>query len=497
MQDDNGIQDLRTLATILALYVCAWTVSHFISDANLDPYGDMLENVAWGQRFEWGNAKHPPLVGWVVGAWFSTMPRGDTAYHLLSYGTAAVGLLGIHRLGLVLGLGPRALPATLLMTLALPYSTLAVKFNANSILLAIWPWIGVAWCRCITRKSSIWALGLGVIAALGMLGKYYTATLLMTLVAATLATPAGRLWLRTPGPWLAAGAFLVSIAPHLNWLQNNDYGPIRYGADQGAGTINLPQLASFAAAPFIYWLLPWVIYAALTAEGSGRARLGSWFHQLFHAWRPTGTDDALFYLAVGPWLVSLVFGATGVVALSSPWAIPIGFAFPLLWARNLGPTRSLADVARRITLGWLAVILVLSPVYGWLQATDGDENHYRPRRAAANAALNEWRSRYPDEVLTWVAGIGPEATSIHFYGDPDVRPLLAPPDPASIDGAGMLFCALGPVDRPHHTDCPARMETWLIASGRAATPIRITVASEGWRFLQTRPFAYLLYPALP
>ncbi|MGK0472264.1 MAG: hypothetical protein ACJAR0_002745, partial [Candidatus Azotimanducaceae bacterium] len=38
----------------MAIYVLAWTLSHMVSDTNLDSYGDMLENFAWGQNFDWG-----------------------------------------------------------------------------------------------------------------------------------------------------------------------------------------------------------------------------------------------------------------------------------------------------------------------------------------------------------------------------------------------------------------------------------------------------------
>ena len=50
---------------------------------------------------------------------------------------------------------------------------------------------------------------------------------------------------------------------------------------------------------------------------------------------PQGWNDVLFWLAFMPWAITLLFGLSGKVDLSTPWAIPIGYAFSLLWLRNL------------------------------------------------------------------------------------------------------------------------------------------------------------------
>ena len=53
----------------LVLVVCAtlfWTVYPQLTQLNLDPFRDMLENHAWGIRWQWGNSKHPPLFGWLT-----------------------------------------------------------------------------------------------------------------------------------------------------------------------------------------------------------------------------------------------------------------------------------------------------------------------------------------------------------------------------------------------------------------------------------------------
>jgi 4-amino-4-deoxy-L-arabinose transferase-like glycosyltransferase len=165
---------------LLGLHVGVWVVAHGISDTNLDGYADMLENFAWGQTFEWGSAKHPPLFAWITGAWFTVFPTIDAAYHLLSYANAALGLLGVYRLAQGIGRDDLALPSVLLLCMAFPYSTLAVKFNANAILLSVWPWVAVAWVHSIQREGRHgwwWSIGLGALSALAMLAKVVKKTL--------------------------------------------------------------------------------------------------------------------------------------------------------------------------------------------------------------------------------------------------------------------------------------------------------------------------------
>lgn len=256
---------------MLALHVLVWVAAHGMADTNLDSYADMLENYAWGQNWEWGSAKHPPLFAWVTGAWFSVFPQIDTAYHFLSYGNVMIGLLGVYRLAQVIERGDLALPAVMLLSMAFPYSTLAVKFNANAILLSVWPWVAVAWVHSIratgTRGLS-WSVGLGLLATLSMLGKYYSGVLLLALFLSALASTEGRQWFATPKPWVTLLVFIVSLLPHLHWLRSHDFVTLHYVSEQGSteGT-NWSMVVKFAIAPIAYWLIPWLLCTALLTDG--------------------------------------------------------------------------------------------------------------------------------------------------------------------------------------------------------------------------------------
>ena len=494
----------------------AWVLAHGIADTNLDSYADMLENYAWGQDWAWGSAKHPPLFAWVTGAWFVIFPTLDSAYHLLSYLNVAIGLIGVYRLAQALDRHDLALPAVILLSMAFPYSTLAVKFNANAILLSVWPWVAVAWVHSIRkpdRSGLRWSVALGVLAALAMLGKYYSGVFLLALFLPSFASAPGRQWFKTPKPWLTLLVFGLCMLPHIAWLQSHEFVTLHYVSEQGSteGT-NWRMLGKFAIAPVGYWLVPWLLCTALwTPQNMSRWQaLCSWPRRMWLSWQPQGWDDGLFWMAMLPWAITLVFGITGFVELSLPWAIPIGYGFSLLWLRNLNQSHEATEEAThrllKCLIAWFVIVVLLSPWYAWHQANEGTENHYLPRREAAAAVLQTWQERHPDVPLQWVGGQWAESALLAFYGDHHLRVVPEVPDqfPATVNPlpnwqmrAGVLLCPLGPVNKLANTDCPQRMHAWLETQGQSTTPVTITVKSEGMRFPIDKPFSYMMFEYLP
>ena len=508
----------RTVLVVLFLHVLVWIAVQSIAATNLDSYGDMLENYAWSQVLEWGSFKHPPLFAWITGLWFWVMPENDFSYRLLAYLNVAVGLAGVYRLAVAMRLASLALPAILLLCLAFPYSTLAAKFNANSVLLSIWPWVAVAWWHSLhpesLRSVRLWSITFGVLGVLAMLGKYYSGVFLLALFLASFSFTAGRAWLRSSRPWLTLFIFILCLMPHLYWLSLHDFVTLRYVGEQGDGHVAWRHIVRFALSPILYWCLPWLLCCWLFGDSDQGWR--GWLKRLVFCWAARGWSDALFWLAILPWLITLLFGVAGAVELSLPWAIPIGFAFPLLWLRNLcinkeGIVRAerVAIQSRRLLQGYLIFLLLLFPLamlQGWREATRGSDNYYLPRRAAAEAILSVWHTRYPDQKLKWVGGQWGENALLAFYGDPSLRILPGLPDqfPATLssfeewrDGPGLLLCPALPMAPGSQADCDNNMQVWLHERAQDAPQISVSVARTGWRFPLKRSYEYHAYAYLP
>lgn len=501
---------------ILGAHIFVWVLAHGVSDTNLDGYADMLENFAWGQHLEWGSAKHPPLFAWVTGVWFAVLPTQDVFYHLLSYGNAALGLLGVYRLAMAMQKPQWAWPSVVLLCLAFPYSTLAVKFNANAILLSVWPWVAVAWWHSVHKNTQLpWlaSVALGLLSALAMLGKYYSGVFLLSIFLVSLTFKTGREWFKSYHPWLALLVFALGLLPHLHWLKQHDYVTFRYLGDQGGEYgVAWGMVTKFAIIPMAYWLFAWLTCAWVYAPGHPTLvqRLLGWPARLVRSWLPNAWHDTLFWLAMLPWAISLAFGATGFVELSMPWAIPIGYGFSLLWLRNLHTeqvdTALTHQMLKKTFIAWSVLVLLVSPWYAWHQAQKGTENHYLPRREAAAALLKGWQERHPQVPLQWVGGQWAENALLAFYGDnrlqvvagvPNVFPATVTPLPNWEQQGGLLLCPLGPVERQASTTCPEDMRAWLRSVGQPTQGITLVVQSEGYRFPRSMPFQYLVFDYLP
>lgn len=500
-----------------------WAIAQWIASPNLDRYHDMLESYAWSQTFEWGTFKHPPLFAWVTGLWFGIFPRGDFSFKLLAYANVAIGLLGVAALARSLGLGRYALATVILLLICLPYSTLAAKFNANSQLLSVWPWAAAALIGSINHSGARgwwWSTLLGLLAALAMLGKYYSGVLLVALFVAALSHEKAMRWFASPRPWWALSVAVVALTPHAIWLRNSGFVLLGYALDQGGGGTHWGQLRVFALIPFLYWLPGWWLAAAVFALQSPRGtRLATWFEALFIAWRPLGWRDPVFYLAFMPWAVSLAFGIAGVVELSSPWAIPIGFAFPILWLRNLSRGRAddqthravVAISSPRMSVIVGGGILVLATGLAVVHARSGAGDYYRPTENAAKTIASGWHARYPETPLGWSAGAWPDNAMMPFYADPKIRALPSTPDsresavaphPLWSRQGGVLICPLGPAlhaqaEGDQVTECERQIRAWLTATGRAEHRHDVIAHRQGWRFPHPQAWRYAVFDVLP
>lgn len=500
----------------------AWAGVSWLSSGNLDSYNDMLENYAWSQPMLWGTHKHPPFFAWVVGVWFSVFPESDWAYRLLSYVNVAIGLLGVHALGRRLSLGGLAAWGALLLLWSFPYTSLAGKFNANSQLLSLWPWAAALLLASWQEKGlrGLWAsVCLGVVSAACMLSKYYSGVFLAGFLVPMALHPQGRRWLLTPRPYVALLVFALALSPHVLWMAQHDWAPITYAMSQGEGGVVWRYVLRFALSPLFYWLPAWLavgltyalVHARLT--GQGRSRTAGRF--LLHSWLPQGTSDVLYWLALMPWALTLLCGVLGVAELSTPWAIPIGYAFALLWLRNLhalSPATTDVVLAKLRRAWWwvLGAVLVLGGVATVVSATKGDDGYYRPTREAAAEILQAWQQRHPHQTLGWVGGAWADNAMLTFYARPGLHTVPGTPDsfPAQLGrlGAwqqrhGLLLCPLGPVQTGASASfdanaCAQEMQAWLRAQGLPTDAHITTAQRSGWMFPHPQSFAYAVFDVM-
>jgi hypothetical protein len=190
--------------SVAVAYLVAWVLISWLSIPALDSYGDMVENYAWSQTLAWGTFKHPPLVAWMVGAWFAVFPTEAWPYYVLSYLNAGVGLVGIvclARLWLATicqPTGAMCQMTTCCCRAQLPLRNLAAKFNTDTVLLSVWPWTAYAFFAALraveTRRRWLFTSASRCDRGCGVLGSAHSALRLPPLVVVSLSHSDYRRW---------------------------------------------------------------------------------------------------------------------------------------------------------------------------------------------------------------------------------------------------------------------------------------------------------------
>ena len=398
----------------LVVHATVWTLAAWLSRANLDLSGDMAENYVWGIEWQAGYDKHPPLFAWICAAWFSVMPRTDGAYFALSFVNVAVGLLGVGALARRFLPTDAAVVAALVLGLSPLTTGLAMKFNANSVQLSVWPWAAYSFVAFMQGGRWRHAIACGALAALALLGKYFSVVLVLALVVAALAVPAWRARLRGAGPWLALLAGVLVLLPHLIWLFDQQFLTLRYAARRSEGNLGeaLLRLANYSVAQLGY-LLPGALFL-LWSVRSGERRIAA--TQVLRSVLRPSLHRELWWLALAPMFVVAAIAVTARMQMASVWGMAQWFAVTALWLAVLGQQGMAprSDWLRRaLPVYWVGVLLIAAAV-GYVEARRGSDSASVPRAELAQAVHSLWRDRFGG-TLPIVAGSGADVMSVAFY----------------------------------------------------------------------------------
>lgn len=260
----DGIEQGWAIPVLLIAFVVIWTAFFIIAYLSSDLHPDVLETWSIGRTFEWGNAKHPPLMGWVAILWSRLFPLADWSFQLLAMVNAAVALWAVDLTTRRFVRGDKRVVVLLLLMLLPAYQFHAQRFNANTVLMALWPLATYCFLRSFETRNFGWSVAAGVVAALAMLGKYYSIFLIGGFVLAAIIHPARRAYFSSMAPWVSALVGLLVLGPHLEWLFMHQFAPMTYalthtGRDQFSAAQETGMFAlgivAYLALPATAWLL--------------------------------------------------------------------------------------------------------------------------------------------------------------------------------------------------------------------------------------------------
>ena len=398
---------------LLAIFITIWTIYSAVSAAPAAIHNDMAEAYVWGREFQFGYAKHPPFWAWIAGLWFEVFPRADWAFALLATLNAGLGLYGSWMLIGDFADGNRRITATILLLLTPFYTFLALKYNANSIFLSLWPWTTHFFVRSIDKRRLPDAIFFGLFMGLAMLSKYFALILAATCFAAAIVHPARRAYFASASPYVSVLVAALLFAPHAWWLARSDAAPVNYFIHKtGLDMMSVVRSCVVLLAGVIAFQSVVIALIALTKRASPR----DWLVALRARWREP-RFRVLVTLALLPLALTLIAGFAFRLRPDTNMTIAIFSLMPLLLLEVAGREgdQRLYRVGLAVVSGMMLAVLVLSPAIAiakiWFAT---DINYVEPRKELAREATRIWHETTASPLL-YVAGSQRYDNAVAFY----------------------------------------------------------------------------------
>ncbi len=464
------------LVTLLVLHAAVWAWFGAASRSNFDYGGDMVETYAWGQAWQAGYFKHPPLSAWYTGAWFAIFPRTDLSYAWLASVNTAVGLAGFALLCREFLDRRWTLACVAAAALTPGLTAMALRFNANAVLVSVWPLAMAFFVRAMNRGLTRDAIAAGLLCGLAMLGKYFSAMMLGALLLSALLNAPWRARLFSRTGFCIAAVFAISLIPHGWWLVSHQFEPIRYareatGFSNDSASIRGLQFAGrMLLFPALGLLLLW-----LTVRP--QIRLGRFTTVLYKCLHPS--PDPIWVLAIAPIVLSALMTAITAARISTLWGLPMGMGLVLLVGSRLHAADStkprLRPAGLLLAVTWI-ITVIAAPVYWHASADRGDPMLTEPRLELARAVDELWTEKVGTQ-LPWVSGPMQLAASVSFYAasrpgyissyQPERRTPWVDADSIKRDGGAIV--------------CPGA-DSGCIAGGKSlgGKPYDLTVSKSAW-----------------
>jgi 4-amino-4-deoxy-L-arabinose transferase-like glycosyltransferase len=347
----------RAFSAFLGLHAAVWTALPTLLYPNLPL--DLIEALIYGREWQLGYDKLPPLPWWLVQIAYQIVGH-DFAYYLLAQIAVVAGFVIIYLAARPLLGSLGALVAVLIVDGLHYLNYTSAKFNHDVVQLPFWALAGFAFHRALRgRQTTDWLL-LGLAVGLSLWAKYFVAVLAIPLALFVALDRDARKILATPGPYIALAAALITMAPHLVWLVQNDFLPFAYAEHRALpsrGLIDHVWHPLQFAVSQLFFLVPSLLIAAPL------------FYPRARAGEPTVTPSAdaldmriVTLLAFGPMAAVLALSAVSGRGTVAMWGYPLWLFLGLwivLFARRALDTLRLS----RVLLTWAIVFTGLGVAF--------------------------------------------------------------------------------------------------------------------------------------
>ena len=384
---------------LLCLYhLIIWTLVPYFSNKNLPL--DVIEALAWGQDFDLGYNKHPPLSAWIPGLLFKIFGNKDWVYYLLSQIFIVISFVFLWKLSsFFLKKKSQILLSVLTIEGIAFYTFETPQFNVNICQIPLWIGTIYFFLKSIKNNKSADWIFLGTFSALGFLTKYIFVYLLISLFFYLIYIFFIRKKINFNFLYTVLIFFLIT-APHFQWLLQNDFTTIYYALKRGG--LNEFNIYNHLLNPFkflisqILILLPFLLLIYLLIK---KIKIKI----------PFDNQKFIFLLFsfLLPFFLILITSMVTGSRIRTMWMIPfyslIGVFFIFLYqdSINLKKLKSFNIL--------LIIFLIISPTLYSLRSIYNDSRTGYEGKKIALQIEKEWKTISKDEISNvgfseWYAG---------------------------------------------------------------------------------------------
>lgn len=398
--------DVESLANkcfwlIVSLHVVLWTVLPILLRPTLPI--DALEGVVWGQHLILGYDRNPWLNAWLTRLAVEIGGYSGWLTYLFSQFFVGLCFWSVWRLGKKMLTPLHALAAVLILEGIQYYSIASLDFNDNVIELGLWALLVLLFYRAVTLEKLVDWIGVGIVAGLALMTKYYSAFLLTGMLLFLLTEPQARQTFSKKGIYVAAVIFLIIIAPHFIWLFQHDFVTLHYAQ----GRVEKGRM------------LTWWGYIRPTLRFAGNQLLdfvGALVLFSFLLWDKTTTTNLapavkissfdkrfLWIVAATPFVLTLLLALVLGWQLYSLWGTPLLSLWGILLLIYIQPVITKARFYRFITAALVVIAGIAAGYTTSLTSPGGKATVNYPSREVAHAIEDIWHERY-HQPLQYIAG---------------------------------------------------------------------------------------------
>jgi 4-amino-4-deoxy-L-arabinose transferase-like glycosyltransferase len=480
---------LRLVIGFAIAHAVLWTLILINLKAAQDVHMDVAEAFAWGQKFQLGYGKHPPLAGWVAGLWFRLFPVANWSTYALAMAVTGSGLVICWLIALRVVDRRRAFFVVVMLALYPIFNFKGFKYNPDLLQLVTLPLLVLAFLHAFEKRTARTGLWLGLAAALALMTKYWVLTMIGAIGLAALLHPDRLNFLRSPAPWVAIVTMVVAMLPHLWWLKEVHFVPLTYAGDVYGltdRTQNIQLVRGYIGHNIALLALPVALAAlALTWPQRWATLLRRPLTLITRSWSRDPNPGVDVSQALLIWIIQIVVaigpplgGLFFTVYMKTDWGISLFFLTPL--ALVAIPWLRVQKMALfHIAVIWLVVTLATVAASPYIAARQMDVNPnsaatYGARSELARELTEAWHTRFHSRWAV-VAGTTEMGEPMTFYS-PD-HP--APFTPGEVWASGLTSLEeakrLGFIGICDTTD--GRLptcEAWMKANGKDAEELAMT-----------------------